>query len=619
MKSYYEGNMEALKKKDEGVYRQVSDYRGENVDVVPETMEARDGNKILLASRDGKQHRFNSAYRPLDEAEKWVGQYDLKNLGVVVVMFGFGNGYFVRSIVKRLKNGDAILVYEPDVGVFKHVLENYDVRDLLAEGYVRILLGEDGLKQMHDNMNGLINWAKLKFLNHAKHPGYREVFKIDYKKFNRIVTDNVERHVVMRNTNVHQAPWLVANLANNLKFIPGSNIVEDMRGLWSAEVPAIIVSAGPSLNRNVEEIKRAKGKAVIFAADSALPTLRRYGIEPDVAVLVDARKSPRHFQNVGFEQMPLVCACGANKTITNRHEGRKFWINCHPYFGDKFRKLGKDLETYEAGGSVATVSFVVARILGLDKIILVGQDLAYDGEFTHSDNRTTHIMHEDAGVTQVEGIDGKPVKTRFDWMYYLKWFERKIEEEEGAITVVDATEGGAKIRGTVVTTLREAIDQYCHTPIDVMADVNALEPMFGTKELEQLATWLQNDVVDITYYKKAAKESAALCDRAIREFKVRRVATANMEQCAAKLSKINRKMVERDVYLLVQELVTGMRADLFSSIGEVEEDSYQYTLKTYNKQKEIVMAFKDAAEEIYPNLKVGKEEYIQVLREFVEG
>ena len=37
-----------------------------------------------------------------------------------------------------------------------------------------------------------------------------------------------------------------------------------------SDVPAIIVAAGPSLNKNVQELKQAKGKALILVVDAAL-------------------------------------------------------------------------------------------------------------------------------------------------------------------------------------------------------------------------------------------------------------------------------------------------------------------------------------------------------------
>ena len=56
------------------------------------------------------------------------------------------------------------------------------------------------------------------------------------------------------------------------------------------EMPAIIVSAGPSLNENIEELKKAKNKAFIIAVDTAMKPLLRNGIIPDMYAIIDGTK-----------------------------------------------------------------------------------------------------------------------------------------------------------------------------------------------------------------------------------------------------------------------------------------------------------------------------------------
>lgn len=60
-----------------------------------------------------------------------------------------------------------------------------------------------------------------------------------------------------------------------------------------SDVPAIIVAAGPSLNKNVQELKRAKGKALILVVDAALRAVVNAGITPDLGITIDARVPER--------------------------------------------------------------------------------------------------------------------------------------------------------------------------------------------------------------------------------------------------------------------------------------------------------------------------------------
>ena len=53
-----------------------------------EEIDSRDGHKSLCINKDGKNIRLNSLYRPIQEADKWVEQFDFNNINVSVVMFG---------------------------------------------------------------------------------------------------------------------------------------------------------------------------------------------------------------------------------------------------------------------------------------------------------------------------------------------------------------------------------------------------------------------------------------------------------------------------------------------------------------------------------------------------
>jgi len=63
----------------------------------------------------------------------------------------------------------------------------------------------------------------------------------------------------------------------------------------------------------------------------------------------------------------------------------------------------------------------------------------------------------------VEGIDGKLYPTVPNFYEALRLLERLIQES--GLHTIDATEGGAKVKGTEVLALSEAISCHCHTHI----------------------------------------------------------------------------------------------------------------------------------------------------------
>ena len=111
---------------------------------------------------------------------------------------------------------------------------------------------------------------------------------------------------------------------------------------------------------------------------------------------------------------------------------------------------------------------------------LVGQDLAYTGDKTHSavtvrgakETAVEDLEHPFMGVD----INGDPIRTSLEFKIYKEWFEHEILTHP-ELSVIDATEGGIRIEGTTLMTLKEAIAKECTSDFDfrdVLAKVGKL-------------------------------------------------------------------------------------------------------------------------------------------------
>ena len=65
------------------------------------------------------------------------------------------------------------------------------------------------------------------------------------------------------------------------------SVTTQLCDILPTDIPAIVVSAGPSLNKNIVELRKAKNKAFIVAVDTAVKPLVKAGIIPDLYVVVD--------------------------------------------------------------------------------------------------------------------------------------------------------------------------------------------------------------------------------------------------------------------------------------------------------------------------------------------
>ena len=131
---YFESNMAAMKETRNDLYEKINGYSKESTlenIVLVDSAIALDGDNYLLVQKDSNLHRLSSSYSPKTEANKWAEHYSFNNMNVVISLFGFGSGYFVREIMNRKGTDNVLIIYEPSIDVFIHVLNNYDIKDII--------------------------------------------------------------------------------------------------------------------------------------------------------------------------------------------------------------------------------------------------------------------------------------------------------------------------------------------------------------------------------------------------------------------------------------------------------------------------------------------------------
>lgn len=456
---YYDKNKEAMKEYDVEIFSRIEKEASDEYKV--ESIAARDGSHALVVEKDGKKYRLNSAYKPLAEAEKWADQYNFQNIGVNIFMFGFGNGIFVRELLHRAGTDANVYLWEPDGSIFRVVMEEEDLEDLFQDERLHFFLGKDGLQEFKAILDYVVNWTNAPTQIRCSHICYNQIYQEEYHKFFDAM-DHINSMVqVKRDTNVHFAHQAVRNVIENLRYIRKSNYVTELIGRIPEDIPAIVVAAGPSLDHNIDLLRRAEGKALIIATDTAVKILEARGLPYDCIITIDPGKPTWYLSDYpGCKEKPLFCNSESEKDLMKFHTGRKIWSSSSIYLDTLYNSFGMFFPPSNAGGSVATAGALLAYHINLKNIILIGQDLAYTGEHTHAGGFDNHVMNEEKFIEMVEGIDGNEVKTRGDWIVFRDWFEEFIEQNE-EVNLIDATEGGALIHGSRVMTFSDAIDTYC--------------------------------------------------------------------------------------------------------------------------------------------------------------
>ncbi|MCD7824805.1 MAG: DUF115 domain-containing protein [Clostridiaceae bacterium] len=558
---------------------------------------AKDGTRIPVVEKDGKTVRLNSAYQPAREARRWVSQYPFQNLEINVMMFGFGNGLFVRELLAKLDQNSRLLLLEPDFLVFSRVAAEYDIADILLDSRVHFVVDSLDGQGYQCEIEKYISWSTIPTQIICCHPGYDKLYPAQHEKFWSVIRYVVDWAKVRRNTNAYFAQKVLKNAFYNMRYIKESNHLNELAGTFPEEFPAIVVAAGPSLDKNIEELRNAQGKAFIMAVDTAVRYLEEKGIFYDCMVTVDPAKPAHYFTDAkGCSNVPLFCDAGSNCEITGFHTGRKIWFNGDIFLKALYKEHGVEMLNCNGGGSVATAALVIAEKIGFSRIILVGQDLAYSGEITHAGGEQSHILNEESGIEMVEGIDGGLVRSRGDWIRFLKWYETYLNGHP-EMDVIDATEGGARIHGTRLMTLAEAVGQYCRETFSFTGILEKLPYTFGAKEYEavrwdifhlekEMGNIIRKSEEGLKYCRKYLADPLHLPEREHAEY-------------IKGIRKVNHViMLQKYAQDLLDMYSSGLAMDQLRDINKMTGDPQQDEIHSVENAKVVYDAYITGAEEM---------------------
>lgn len=445
----------------------------ETEDIHIEASVAKDGNSMDILTVSGVQHMMQSSYRPIEEAKRFVKQYDELKPDSCILFLGFGNGYIAREL---MRHEDAQFVfYEPSLAYFAYVLQQYDISDLLAAENIHIYVHGVNDQQLTYHMYRYVHALNWPVFYLEALPKYQQIFSEEMNQLAVVYEESRQHARLNYDVDIRFSELYLYNAIHNLEFIYQGSSLCEYDGILKPEIPVIIVSAGPSLEKNVAKLRQYRNQAFIMCVDRAAPVLAREGILPHAFVTVDAAKEEFLFEAPGVSQVPWFAYTTSNYKALKKLENPKliFASTIYAYGYDLFQHVGSDIFTLANGGSVATVAVNIAMHLGSQKIILIGQDLALTGDKVHAGEQAVDLHKEGYALLQVPGFYGETVTTREDFKSYIDWYEAFVAQHPET-TFVNCTEGGAFLSGMQHMSLDAAMQEYGIEELDgdrIMASV----------------------------------------------------------------------------------------------------------------------------------------------------
>ena len=499
-----------------------------------------DGVLTAAVGAPGAARQLASRRRPLEEARRLVETVDVHGAAAIVAL-GFGLGYHVRAVLERLARTGAVYVYEPDVALLRAVLERVDHSAWLVSPNITFITGatEAEIAEATRGTAALMAMG-VRFM---EHPADRARLGESSRSFSERFTSvfrAVRTEVV---TTLMQSEVTVRNLLMNLDRYATAPGIIDLEGAARGR-PAIVVSAGPSLRRNIDLLARpgVRDRFVIIAVQTVLKTLLARGIRPHFVTALDYHEISRRFYEgltrSDVEGVTLIAMPWANAAILDAFPGAirivQDWMpgSTNATMDDLLGPgLAREHGRLIPGSTVAHQAYHVARHLGCDPVILIGQDLGFtDGQY-YAAGAAIHnvwsgelnpfnslemmewqrIVRARQRLHRATDVLGRPIYTDEQMATYRVEFQRAFALDRArGLRVIDATEGGVAKEGAEAMTLGAALAALSTAPELSLPRAHGI--VDAAARLERVRARVSNVTADVRRVAELSRSALALLE-----------------------------------------------------------------------------------------------------------
>jgi hypothetical protein len=435
---------------------------------------------LAVPGPSGRPVYLHSRYQPVDEARRLVADVSSDD-HVVYYVHGLGLGYHAELLFDAAGDAARFFVFEADPLVLRAALESRDLVRLIESRRVTWVTEADKARLFETlgAHTALISVGTASVL----HPPSLQVAPEFHDQIRQWTGEYASFTRTSMNTLVLNGRRTAENVARNIGWYVSAPGPSHLRDRHKGK-PAVIVSAGPSLRKNKHLLPGLKGKAVLVAVQTTLQPMLEMGVEPDFVTSLDYHDICTRF----YEKLPptlgteLVAEPKATSKIFSMFPG-PVTISGNDFAEQLLREMNLGKHALPSGATVAHLAFYLARHLGCDPIVFVGQDLGFSDGLCYAPGTSyedvwrpelsrfctvemkqwEQIVRDRFILRRIPDQQGRPMYTEERLFSYLQQFERDFAQSPAR--VIDASEGGAAKRGATVMTLADVIARHCGAPL----------------------------------------------------------------------------------------------------------------------------------------------------------
>ncbi|HEC1891940.1 TPA: motility associated factor glycosyltransferase family protein [Campylobacter jejuni] len=408
---------------------------------------------------------------PLSELEKKIEFFKDYERYPALFFYGLGNGILYKALLQN-ENHKRIIVFEKEIEIIFITLNLIDFSEELRKGKLILIHTIEMTYTKADTIFSLSSINKFfRIYNLHLHSDFYKNYEEDMLKVNTLNSKAIRNISLRRGNDPKDAMQGIEQFVRNIpKMVshPSYQTLLKKRRNTKNENVAIIVSTGPSLEKQLPLLKKYASKATIFCADSAYAILAKHNIKPDYVCMMERDDITAECFNNDFKNFDqgitfLVTSLVHKNTISYLEKNKRSYILVTRPLSFAASIELDEFGYMSCGLSVAHMNYELAINLNFKNIILIGQDLAYakDGS-SHSKGFLYKDFHEghherdfDKYTTIAYGGEGV-VQSSEVWTIFREIFENFIAtNNQKKIKTYNATEGGARIEGTIEKRFKE--------------------------------------------------------------------------------------------------------------------------------------------------------------------
>lgn len=355
--------------------------------------------------RGGDFVSLHSARNPLAEARQQLAAVDDAD-PTVVVLVGGGLGFLTEAARTRWPSA-RVVVLEPVPRLARAARAR--TPELYQSDKVHVVVGPS-----YQGAEDLWRAFDVPAMGQGSappvvvHPVMARVLPDPMAHAARVVRRAVRSSQMNARARQDNAGRYLLNTLRNLPLIAQGADPADLGGQFDS-VPAVIVGAGPSLDRNLPALRTLADRALIVSTDTAWHPLAAANVDPHLVIGVDpTTTNGRHLASVPSRRDTWVLAEGSvDPTALRPLVGRTATFRLaahHPW--PWLQSLGLERTAVDVWGSVLTAAYSLTVGFGCDPIIFVGADLGFTDQRPYC--RGTAFEHDWARYT-AQGISLREV------------------------------------------------------------------------------------------------------------------------------------------------------------------------------------------------------------------